>query len=86
MQSLRDWLNAINTTLFNIFPKMGPGEFEEMQQKIQRICQTYEEPQLDENGNLIKTRKETENKKDEDNSDSMDDDVRLDMDLPEGVL
>ena len=44
MQSLRDWLQAINKTLFNIFPEMTEGQFDKMKQKIQRIAQTYEEP------------------------------------------
>ena len=34
--------------------------FDQMKQKIQKICQTYEEPQIDDNGNLIKSVKETE--------------------------
>ena len=84
MQSLRDWLQAINKTLFNIFPQMSEGTFEKMKQKIQRIAQTYEEPQLDEHGNLIKTTKEIG--KDEGDSDLSEDDVRLDMELGEGVL
>ena len=57
MQSLRDWLTAINKSLFNLYPQLTDGVFEKMKQKIYRICQTYEEPQLDDNGNLIKQNK-----------------------------
>ena len=93
MQSLRDWLTAINKCLFNIFPHMEEGVFEKMKQKIYKVCQTYEEPQFDDNGNLIKQRKDKQlktqasmNNADDDANDMSDEDVRLDMDLPEGVL
>ena len=73
--------------MFNLLPQLPPGEFEEMKQKIVKEIQTYEVPQVDESGNLIKrsTAQQAAEKKDDANSDS-DDDARMELPLPEGVL
>ena len=70
---------------------METGAFDKMKQNILTQVKTYEEPQLDENGKLIrKGRKETQNregKEAEDGSDDSEiDDVRVEMPLGQGVL
>ena len=88
MSSLRTWLSALSKTLLNIVPNMEPGAHEKMKQKIMRHAQTYEEPQLDDQGNLIIRREEFKvaNVDDQDSDMSDEDDVRLDMPLGEGQL
>ena len=58
MNNLRTWFSALSKSLFNLFPNMPVGAHEKMKQKILRHVQTYEEPQLDDNGKLIIKRKE----------------------------
>ena len=67
---------------------MSEGALEEMKKKIVKIFQTYEEPVVDESGNVIK--KIVENplpvEKENDESEDSEEDVRLEIPLPEGVL
>lgn len=89
MEQLKSWMAALSKCLFNIFPKMEPGVFDKMKQKILTLVKTYEEPQIDENGKLLrKGRKETvvkgEEAKDSDDSDV--EDVRVELPLGAGVL
>ena len=89
MEQLKSWMAALSKCLFNIFPQMEPGVFDKMKQKMLTLVKTYEEPQIDENGKLIrKGRKETavkgEEAKDSDDSDV--EDVRVEMPLGAGVL
>ncbi len=93
MNNLRTWFSALNDTLFKIIPNMEVGTHEKMKQKIQRHVQTYEEPQLDDNGNLLVSGRKDEFKSAPGNADDLDSDmsadetdVRLDMPLGEGVL
>lgn len=41
-----------------MFPNMEPGAYEKLKQKLEMSIKTYEEPDVDENGKLIKKRKE----------------------------
>jgi hypothetical protein len=86
MSSLRTWFSALSKTLLNIVPNMEPGAHEKMKQRIMRHGQTYEEPQLDDNGNLIIRREEFKLGDNQDSDMSEEDDVRLDMPLGEGQL
>ena len=69
--------------------RLAPFAVLQMKQKMLTLVKTYEEPQIDENGKLIrKGRKETavkgEEAKDSDDSDV--EDVRVEMPLGPGVL
>ena len=94
MNNLRTWFSALSSVLFKVFPNMEIGAHEKMKQKIQRHVQTYEEPQLDEHGNLkISNAGKSEFKSAPFNADDLDSDmsaddadIRLDMPLGEGVL
>lgn len=54
-----------------------------MKKQIVKVIQTYEEPEIDENGNLIKKTTAGQDKEDDLGSEE---DVRLEMDLAEGTL
>ena len=53
MNNLRAWLSALSESIFRMTPNLAHGIHEKMKQKVMRHIQTYEKPQLDENGNLI---------------------------------
>lgn len=91
MNNLRSWLKKLTKCIQStMVPEMAIGAHEEMKKKIERHALSYEEPQLDDNGNLIIKHKEEfkAGGGGEDDSDSADDDmdVRLEMPLGEGVL
>lgn len=50
---MRSWISALSKMVFNLVPQMEIGAHEKMKQNILRHTQTYEEPQFDDNGNLI---------------------------------
>lgn len=84
MQQLSKWLKVLQRSLFtNMLPKMEAGLYEKMKQKIEIHIKTYEDPELDENGKLIKKRQ----KADVDGSEGEEaEDMRKDLALGEGVL
>lgn len=87
MESLKAWMHGLQRSLFNLFPQMEVGVFDKMKQKILTHVKTYEIPQIDENGKLIrKGRKETANQEGDDSDDSDLEDVRVDIALGEGIL
>lgn len=91
MNNLRSWLKKLTKCIQStMVPEMAIGAHEEMKKKIERHALSYEEPQLDDNGNLIIKHKEEfkAGGGGENDSDSADDDmdVRLEMPLGEGVL
>jgi len=88
MNSLRTWFSKLSKSLFALFPQMEVGAHEKMKQKITRHAQAYEEPQLDDNGNLLIKRKEDFKGGDDEHSDMSNEemDVRFEMPLGEGVL
>jgi len=67
-----------------MFPNMEPGAFEKLKQKLEMFIKTYEEPDVDENGKLIKKRKE-EKANASDDSD-LEDNLKEELELGEGVL
>mmetsp|Transcript_38323 Transcript_38323/g.50274 ORF Transcript_38323/g.50274 Transcript_38323/m.50274 type:complete len:147 (+) Transcript_38323:523-963(+) len=87
MNNLRTWLSKLSKCILSLVPEMEVGTHEKMKQSIERHVLSYEEPQVDDNGNLIIKRKE-ERKPGEDDSDMSADemDVRLEIPLSEGVL
>ena len=90
MEQLKSWMAALSKCLFNIFPQMEPGVFDKMKQKIITHVKTYEEPQIDEHGKLIRKGRKVEKKNDKEEDDGSEDseieDVRVEMPLPPGVL
>jgi len=91
MEQFKAWMAALNNCLFNkVFAKLDAGVFDKMKQKILELVKTYEEPQLDENGKLIRKRKKEEMKREpgEDDAELDDDeeDVRVEMPLGPGIL
>ena len=68
-------------------PDMPPGVYEKMKTKIENQWKTFEEPELDDHGNLIKKLKVEKVTKDSSESEEHDEgDARLELDLPEGCL
>lgn len=47
-------MKALQALIFKLLPDMEPGVYEKLKQKIVNQWKLYEEPQLDEQGNLIK--------------------------------
>lgn len=93
MNQLRKWMSAIKDSLLQrMMPKMADGMLKKMQNKIVAQWKTYEEPQLDEQGYLIKKLKKegkdnTVNKENSDEEDqAAEEDVRMEIPLPEGCL
>ena len=90
MEQLKSWMAALSKCLFNIFPQMEAGIFDKMKQKIITHVKTYEEPQIDEHGKLIRKGRKEEKKRDKEEDDGSEDseieDVRVEMPLPPGVL
>ena len=88
MNQLRKWLKVLQDTIFKLMPEMPPGVYERMKTKIENQWKTFEEPQFDDQGNLIKklrVEKHAQNSSDE--SDGEEEvDARLDLDLPESCL
>lgn len=58
MNNLRSWLTKLTKSIQTIVPEMELGAHEKMKQAIEKHVLAYEEPQLDDNGNLIIKRKE----------------------------
>lgn len=86
MSQLQSWMTALQNLLFKLLPEMQPGCYERMKSQLVNSWKLYEEPQLDDQGNLIKKLKvEDEANSDDDEKETIED-VRLEMDLPEGVL
>ena len=54
MTHLCKWMKSLSATLFKLLPEMAPGTYERMKEKMVSHWKLYEEPQLDEHGNLIK--------------------------------
>ena len=90
MEQLKAWMAALSKCLFNIFPQMEAGKFDKMKQKIITHVKTYEEPQIDEHGKLIRKGRKEEKKREQGEDDGSEDseveDVRVEMPLPPGVL
>lgn len=87
MQSLQKWMKALQSLLFRILPEMQPGLYEKMKKKLVDHWKLFEEPQLDDQGNLIK--KLVPEKAEVDSEGEQmepEEDVRLAIELPEGVL
>lgn len=68
MNNLRNWFTKLTKFIQTLLPEMELGVPEKMKQAIERHVLAYEEPQLDDNGNLIIKRKE-ERKGGDDDSD-----------------
>ena len=58
MNNLRSWLTKLTKSIQTIVPEMDLGAYEKMKQAIEKHVLAYEEPQIDEYGNLIIKRKE----------------------------
>ena len=56
MNQLKKWLKALQKLLFKFTPQLEPGQYEKMKLKIGNEWKTYEEPKLDDMGNLISAR------------------------------
>ena len=56
MNQLKKWLKALQKLLFKFTPQLEPGQYEKMKLKIVNEWKTYEEPKLDDMGNLISAR------------------------------
>ena len=56
MNQLKKWLKALQKLLFKFTPLLEPGQYEKMKLKIVNEWKTYEEPKLDDMGNLISAR------------------------------
>lgn len=55
MNQLKKWLKALQKLLFKFTPQLEAGQYEKMQKKIVNDWKTFEEPKLDEIGNLRKS-------------------------------
>lgn len=91
MNQLRKWMTAIkDSLLLRMMPKMADGMLKKMQNKIVAHWKMYEEPQLDEQGHLIKKRKieskDTNKENSEEEDQAVEEDVRMEIPLPEGCL
>lgn len=88
MDQLRKWLKVLQETIFKLMPEMPPGVYERMKTKVEHQWKTFEEPQLDDQGNLIKKlRVEKQAANSSDDSEGQDEvDARLEMDLPDSCL
>lgn len=56
MNQLKKWLKALQKLLFKFTPQLEPGQYEKMKLKIVNEWKTYEEPKIDDMGNLISAR------------------------------
>ena len=56
MNQLKKWLKALQKLLFKFTPQLEPGQYEKMKLKMVNEWKTYEEPKLDDMGNLISAR------------------------------
>lgn len=56
MNQLKKWLKALQKLLFKFTPQLEPGQYEKMKLKIVNEWKTYEEPKLDDMGNLLSAR------------------------------
>ena len=52
MNQLKKWLKAISALLFKMLPQLGPGIYEKMKNNLVSHWKGYQEPDLDEQGNL----------------------------------
>ena len=69
-----------------MFPNMEPGSFEKLKQKLEMSIKTYEEPDVDENGKLIKKRKEDKSGANASDDSDLEVDLKEELELGEGVL
>ena len=65
---------------------MEPGAFEKLKQKLEMSIKTYEEPDVDENGKLIKKRKEEKPGANASDDSDLEENLKEELELDEGVL
>ncbi len=83
MNSLHKWLSVLSETVFALQPDLPLEVQNQMKEHIANYIKTYEEPQMDENGNpVIKEEMEDLEKDNEDELESL----KMGMQLAEGVL
>ena len=95
MSSLQKWMGVLQETIFQLMPKLSLQTQDKLKNRLMNYVQTYEEPQLDEDGNLLgKLRESTTRAEDEENKagELLDDDdenmeyLKSQIPLGEGVL
>lgn len=100
MNHCNKWMDCLKKAIFNISPMLKLKTLEKLRDRIVDLYKTYKEPELDKDGKLI-NKKIRKNRKTL-NEDQMDDgleidkeiiddqdmmdDLRKEIDLPEGVL
>lgn len=52
MNQLQKWFKALQAHLFKILPNLEPGKYEKMKNEIVKQWKTYQEPILDDQGQL----------------------------------
>mmetsp|Transcript_15364 Transcript_15364/g.25975 ORF Transcript_15364/g.25975 Transcript_15364/m.25975 type:complete len:234 (+) Transcript_15364:424-1125(+) len=106
IDNCKKWFDVLKDGIFKITPKLEYKDMQMLRERIETLYKTYEEPELDEDGNL-KNKKRANLKKGDGMDDSLSkndtsrideidisimedqemmDDLRKEMDLPEGAL
>jgi hypothetical protein len=97
MNHCTKWMDCLKKAIFKISPNLKLKTLEKLRERIVDLYKTYKEPELDKDGKLMNKKirkfKDPENIVGSDEIDTsiiddqeMMDDLRKDMELPEGVL
>ena len=89
MNSLFKWAEVLRELVFKLLPDLPRAEQEALKEKIKNHVLTYEEPELDDMGNLFKKIPNLDGYRDHEAEGSEEEDeidLKKDMPLPEGVL
>lgn len=97
MNQWKRWIKVLQEQIFKISPQMPYDQLEKLRNRLVDIYKTYKEPELDKDGKLINKRvKRLATKLNEGDADEIDisavedqemmDELRDQMDLPEGTL
>lgn len=98
MNHCQKWMDCLKNAIFKISPNLKLKTLEKLRERIVDLYKTYKEPELDKDGKLInkKIRKLNKIENSDMNVENIDtsiiddqemmDDLRKEIDLPEGVL
>lgn len=63
MNQLQKWFKALQAWLFKTLPQLQPGVYEKMKNHLINQWKTYEEPQLNDHGELVNAHRSRLDKK-----------------------
>lgn len=82
-ENLIKWTNFVKEVFENLIQNLPEEKQKQLKEKVSNIVKTYEEPQFDEKGNLIKEKKEENERKESINStDTIIKEVKINIGIP----